>query len=300
MKWIYRTEHCTFRSQILRFCNIYGTIGTGDMMQTVDFFSLYTLNYNLDCVFAMRQNWKQKGFYNKNHPRSTGCLLYFVGCAGEYRENRRSFTVPKGSVVYIPEGSVYKTRFFDFDGGEVDTILIEFSLLRPDNERFNVADKITVVKKGRDALLHQLFVQAADEQSAAMVSTASMKAVIYQILNHLSRAQRQKKLRSKRFYPIAEGITYLETDPGQEKSIQEIAKMCFVSPATFRRLFKEYAGVSPVEYRIAARIEYAKNLLRLGTMTTTEVAREVGFEDPAYFCRIFKKRCGVSPGQYLK
>jgi len=270
----------------------------GDVMHKENFFSLYTLDYNLGSVFSMRQRWEQKGYFNMNTPRSTSCLLYFCGCSGEYREKSGRLSVPRGSVVYIPEGSVYKTRFMDFDDSGISTILIEFSLLMPNNEHFCAAEEITVLKHGQDMLLDKLFRFAADEQAAAMVSIASLKATLYQILNYLSRMQRQQKILSNRFLPIAKGIEYLETDICQEKSIKQIADMCYVSSAYFRRMFKEYAGVSPTEYRINRRMEYAKNLLRLGTMTTSEVASEVGFEDPAYFCRLFKKRCGTSPGKY--
>ena len=268
-------------------------------MDIVDFFSLYRLDYNLGSVFAMRQRWRQKGAFQMNVPRSTSCLLYFCGCTGVYRENGKRFFAPKGSVVYIPEGAVYKTSFTDFDDSPTDTILIEFRLLHPNNEHFCTSEKIAVLTQDSDVLLDKLFNLAADEQVSAVVSTASMKAIIYQVLNHLSRTHRHEKILSKQFSSIAKGIRYLEEDLQQEKTIQEISEMCYVSPAHFRRLFKEYAGVSPTEYRILSRIEYAKKLLSLGSMTTAEVSREVGFEDPAYFCRIFKKRCGVSPGQYM-
>jgi len=268
-------------------------------MDIVDFFSLYTLDYNLASVFAMRQRWRQKGIFQMNVPRTTSCLLYFCGCTGIYRENGKRFVAPKGSVVYIPEGAVYKTSFTDFGDGPTDTILIEFTLLHPNNEHFCTSEKIAVLEDVGDVLLDNLFSRAADEQVSPVVSTASLKATTYQVLNQLSRTRRHENILSNRFSSIAKGIDYLEGDFRQEKTIQEISEMCFVSPAHFRRLFKEYAGVSPTEYRIIARIEYAKKLLSLGSMTTAEISREVGFEDPAYFCRVFKKRCGVSPGQFM-
>lgn len=269
-------------------------------MDIVDFFSLYTLDYNLGSVFAMRQRWRQKGSFQMNVPRTTSCLLYFCGCAGIYRENGKRFVAPKGSVVYIPEGAVYKTAFTDFDDSPTDTILIEFGLRHANNnEHFCISDKIVVLEHGGGVLLDKLFNRAADEQVSPVVSAAALKSTAYQVLNQLSLTHRHENILSNRFSSIAKGIDYLEGDLRQEKTIQEISEMCYVSPAHFRRLFKEYAGVSPTEYRIISRIEYAKKLLSLGSMTTAEISREVGFEDPAYFCRIFKKRCGVSPGQYM-
>ncbi len=267
-------------------------------MKTVDLISLHTCDFHLGDVFAMRQRWRHRGFFLKPTPRRNGCLLWYCGCSGRYQTEGKTFVAPRGSVVYIPEGSVYKTDFFDFGEGEVDTVLVEFTLLLPDGEHFNAADRITILQREPDALMRSLFDRLVEEQAAATVSLAAMKASIYQLLDHLCRTGRRQAMFSPHFQAIAKGISYLECDPRQEKSIKELAEMCFVSTAYFRRLFKEYAGVTPVDYRIRSRMEYAKKLLRLGTMSTQEVAQEVGFDDPAYFCRIFKKRCGLSPGQY--
>lgn len=272
----------------------------GDDMKTIRFSALYTADFHLENVFAMRQKWRRKGFFEKATPRQTACLLWFCGCVGRYYTAGKCFTVPLGSVVYIPEGSVYKTDFIDFTEGETDTVLVEFSLLSAEGEYFNLAEEITVVQEEGDPLLFQWLEQLADAYTAHAVSLASIKALVYQIIDRLCRVNRQQNLLSPRFQTIASGISFLEKEHFREKSMKEIAEMCYVSPAYFRRLFKEYAGVTPMEYRLNARMEYAKKLLAIGAMNTGEVARAVGFEDPAYFCRVFKKRVGVSPGKYMQ
>ena len=246
----------------------------------------------------MRQQWRRRGYFNKPTPRQTACLLWYCGCSGRYHVNGRSMVAPRGAVVYIPEGSVYKTEFFDFGEEAADTVLIEFSLLTSEGEHFNAAEEITVLEYENDALLGHLFERVVEEHAAATVSVAALKASVYQVLDHLCRIGRAQTLLSPHFRSIAAGITYLESHPRGSKTVEELAQTCYVSSTYFRRLFKEYAGVTPAEYRINSRIEYAKKLLRLGTMTTAEVAHEAGFDDPAYFCRLFKKRCGVSPGQF--
>ena len=261
-------------------------------MRTENFSALYTLDYNLENSFAMCQRWVHPWF-QMSAPRKTSCLLYFRCFAAEYRTERNVISVPRGAVVYVPEGAVYTTHFTDFTDDKIDTILIEFSL-RKQNEPFVVTTDITILPYENEAWLADLFYLSTEESSPAAI-----KAITYQILNHLSLSQQHKKILSTHFRQIAKGIQYLESNPTQDKSLQEIANMCSVSTAYFRRLFKEYAGVTPSEYRITNRIEYAKRLLRLGTMTIAEVADKAGFEDPAYFCRIFKRRCGISPGKYI-
>ena len=268
-------------------------------MKTEGFSSLYTTDYNLTDLFAMRQHWKAKRSFTMHAPRRTAALLYFCGCGGRYCVKGKTFTVPKGAVVYIPQGSVYNTDFLEREGEGPDTVLVEFSLADPKGNHFEVEREITVLPSV-DPGTEQLFFETVEEQALAAYCPTALKSSVYRLVNRLARAERHRAAPHPRFRAIAAGIAYLETDPKQEKSMREVAEMCFVSDAYFRRLFKEYAGVTPMEYRLRARMEYAKQLLGSGGMTAAEVAAELGFADPAYFNRVFKKCCGIAPGTYRK
>ena len=203
-------------------------------------------------------------------------------------------------MLYIPEGAIYETNFFDCDESRVSTILIEFSLYLPDGNKFKASNELCVLKDNGNALIKDLFNEAADSYSSAVIAVSKIKSLIYNLLSDLSRGERQKSIDSRGFNTIARGISILENDLKNETSIKEIANLCHVSESTFRRMFREYTGKSPVEYRIEKRISYAKMLLKTGGMTIFEVSIETGFDDPAYFCRVFKKQTGITAGQYIK
>lgn len=92
----------------------------------------------------------------------------------------------------------------------------------------------------------------------------------------------------------------MENDIEQGKSIQEIAELCYVSAGYFRKLFKKYSGMSPIEYQTHIKIKNAKRLLQTHTMRIAEISDTLGFFDPAYFCKFFKKHTGDSPKEYAK
>ena len=268
-------------------------------MKTIPFYELYETDYNISSLFAMRQKWKENSVFKMAKPRPTSCFLYFGGCSAEYTlPDGRILEVEKGSVVYIPEGAVYETRFFDRVADTCACMLIEFSLFDSQGEHIAAADVITVLGQEHDPFRAELFSEAVTVFTAAVVSPSAMKAVVFRLLTEYSRRERRRDLRQRRFGSIAKGIAYLETETGSDRPIAEIAEMCHVSESTFRRLFKEYAGVSPVEFRINAQMEYAKKLLRDGSMSVSEVAFAVGFQDPAYFCRVFKRKSGQTPKQF--
>ena len=100
--------------------------------------------------------------------------------------------------------------------------------------------------------------------------------------------------------PSAPQGTTLQKDEKQTLSIEEIAKLCFVTPAYFRRIFREYSGMSPTEYRMRMKIERAKDLMERSEYSVAELSELLGYNDPSYFCRVFKKVTGMNPTDYRR
>ena len=74
-----------------------------------------------------------------------------------------------------------------------------------------------------------------------------------------------------------------------EKSVAELADMCYMSETYFRLLFKKIFGVSPMEYCISLKISNAKRFLKSGFYSVAEVSDMLGFKDSGYFNKVFKK-----------
>ena len=80
----------------------------------------------------------------------------------------------------------------------------------------------------------------------------------------------------------------------------DIAQMCNISEVYFRRLFREYSGMSPVKYRNEKRMQRAKNYLLHTTLSIGEIAHRLGFPDDSYFIKSFREKTGVTPSEYRK
>ena len=94
---------------------------------------------------------------------------------------------------------------------------------------------------------------------------------------------------------IKPGLTYLDHNFTADFSIEDLAKMCCLSVGSFRRLFSEYTGMSPVEYRNKLRIQKSVDLLKTKKYTVGEVAEAVGVDDIKYFSKLFKRYTGTTP-----
>ena len=78
-------------------------------------------------------------------------------------------------------------------------------------------------------------------------------------------------------------------------TIQKVAEDLGVSYSNFRKLFKEFTGLSPATYQQELRLMRAKELLSTTDLTVKEIAYRLNFESPDYFSAKFKAKMGCKP-----
>lgn len=68
----------------------------------------------------------------------------------------------------------------------------------------------------------------------------------------------------------------------------------------FSRIFKNYTGVTLVQYITKIKINYAKELLRSTAMTTLEISSLLNYESLSHFNHTFKSVTGKTPREFKK
>lgn len=81
-------------------------------------------------------------------------------------------------------------------------------------------------------------------------------------------------------------------------TIDEFAKLCNCSVATFKRKFTELYRESPAKYISLRKLKKASQLLQIKSKPVTDIAYECGFETVSNFNRAFKLHFGKTPSQY--
>ena len=94
--------------------------------------------------------------------------------------------------------------------------------------------------------------------------------------------------------------TLLQKHATSRLSTEEICQELNIGYEKFRKLFKEYMGLSPTQYMIQHRINLAKSLLLTSDSCIEALAYELGYVDPQTFSKQFKKFTGVSPIYFRK
>jgi AraC-like DNA-binding protein len=78
----------------------------------------------------------------------------------------------------------------------------------------------------------------------------------------------------------------------------ELAESVGMSYSNFRKQFRHFTGLSPVQYIIQLRIREAKSLLFQTNKSIKQIGSEIGFNSSYYFVRLFKSKVGVTPGAF--
>ncbi len=93
---------------------------------------------------------------------------------------------------------------------------------------------------------------------------------------------------------------YIRANFARNISVESMAEMMGMRPESFIRAFKKAFRVSPHSYLLEWRINEAKNLLLMSTLSIKEISVKVGFPNPAYFGMLFRRYTSMTPGEYRR
>lgn len=88
--------------------------------------------------------------------------------------------------------------------------------------------------------------------------------------------------------------TYLTT------KIQDIYGQYPVAKCRLIKEFKDYTGMTIVQYQKKQKLAYGAQLLANSDYQITQIAEILGFESLSHFLRIFKEEYGITPKEYRK
>jgi AraC-like DNA-binding protein len=81
---------------------------------------------------------------------------------------------------------------------------------------------------------------------------------------------------------------------------EDVAKKIGMGYSWYRRMFKEYTGVSPTQYQLQQKMMKAKELLTTTDKNISEIAYMLHFENIGMFSTFFRKKEGITPSEFRK
>ena len=270
-------------------------------MEMISFDKLYSTEFFVCEVLAKPQFWAVRGnTYNAlGNPKVSQTLLFFKNCSATITDSMGNvLKVEQNQLAYMAKGLEYFVQFHDTDPSREDTVVIHFQMTDRQGRDIYGADRPMVCVSNVDSSLSHSIELMVSECKNNMVCIPVLHGELYKILALICQKQKRRITRD-RYACIRPGIQMLEQD--SDLNLSQIAAKCGVSDCYFRRLFQQYSGESPMNFRQRLRIERAKQLLLSDEQyTVSEVAQELGFADVYHFSKTFKKYCGESPKKYVQ
>lgn len=99
---------------------------------------------------------------------------------------------------------------------------------------------------------------------------------------------------------IQRAIDFIETNLGNDISIDDIAREAAFSRWHFQIVFSSAVGETVKEYIRKRRLSNSLNLLKLTDQRLIDISLEAGFESQEAYTRAFKNQFGITPGEYRK
>ena len=93
---------------------------------------------------------------------------------------------------------------------------------------------------------------------------------------------------------------YINQNYMYELPLEKLASIAGYSKYHFSRIFKEYNGMSYIQYINSKRIKAAERLMADSSLPITEVAMQCGFSSLTTFNRAFRKAKGCTPTEFRK
>ena len=225
---------------------------------------------------------------HKNRPYH-GLVLNDADSVKDYVfDDGRVMRTEVNSLFYLPKHSSYYVKQYRSGG----CYAINFDA--------EICDRpFCIPFRNTESVLHS-FKAACDgwRSNSDQAALLAMRA-LYDGICRMQREEQRRYTSGRQLSLISPAIQEIDRSfTENELSVSRLASLCGISEVYFRRLFMNTFGISPKEYVIQKRMEYAKTLLSSGDFSVSEAAMLCGYAEPCHFSREFSKRVGVSPKQY--
>ena len=282
------------RVKVVRFLKFY----RGDKMIKDTFDSILNGNCMIKNIVVAKAVPIPKTYVYEKGSKMHDRLFYILdGCFFITEKGQDQIVATKGSLIFLPADTDYVSSWTIESNNKY--ISLNFSMYNNCNEDIHLYDKITLITQQKNDDVEDLLERINDiyitQQKYAELNLISY---FYRILLKVFKIEESKSLlNDNNFSDIYSAIMYLEDNYMRDVSTDDLAHICRMSVAKFRRVFKSYKNMSPMKYKMYMRIKHAKSMLESGLYMVSEVSELVGCVDSAHFNRLYKSFLGKNPSE---
>lgn len=220
-------------------------------------------------------------------------LIYITsGCPGKIYYEGGSQDIEPNDIIILPPDVKYR---FECDG-QFDCILIGFA-----NFDFDFHNAPAIFKDGGKSIGNLIYLMSnefdGNRFERSKMLNLLLNAVLITLCRQLKQNESKKNVETDNFNYI---LNFMKAHSHHGLNIVEVSKMSGLSYHRFRHRFKEINGISPQQYVIRQRLNYAKKMLETTNYTTSLIAEACDFHSVPQFITYFNKQEGMTPVKYRK
>ena len=237
-------------------------------------------------IYTVRRDKNYRYNYLNGRPKNAFVHIERGGIAYSFKKPKADDIVARdGDTVFFPRGAEHTSCYLE-NGTTIK--IIEFDTLTgslPDY--LTKPTKISVINISE--IINSFFISATTKSENHPFFCLSK---LYELLWLIDYQREHFPTKYKRLKPAIRDINnkYYEN-----QKASYYAELCSMSESGFRKMFREFTGVSPIEYRNDIRLSEAQKLLQSGEYNVSEVAEAMGFSNLSFFARLYKRKFGYTP-----
>jgi AraC-like DNA-binding protein len=125
--------------------------------------------------------------------------------------------------------------------------------------------------------------------------------LVIKLLGYIVAFEKQRDFSGKKVEEaIRRARFFMRENVAEEINLEKLAAEHNIGYSYFRKMFKQYTGISPRKYHLELKIMRAKEQLLASDKTIKEICYELGFQSEHYFSRFFKQKVGINPSDLRK
>ena len=148
------------------------------------------------------------------------------------------------------------------------------------------------VHSENEAMTYQFLLQNSNIQNSAFSEIQELKAP------ELEWGDLPTERELPKSSPIYPAVAYVHNHRQEMVTMNDMARLCHLSPSYFSRLFRREMGENFINYVNRIKVQWAKERLRSSNDSVVQIAQELGYMDSSYFISVFKKFEGTTPLAY--
>jgi CheY-like chemotaxis protein len=186
-------------------------------------------------------------------------------------------------------------------------VLVLLDLMMPELDGFGVLEALqgdaairstpVIVVTGQ--VLTEEDMQRLNQGVSSVLSKGMFTA--QETLEHISAVlERKRKPGAEIRRAVMKAMAFIQVHFADGISRSDVAAHVGLSERHLTRCFHQETGLTPITYLNRFRVQQAKELMRAGKTSITEIALDVGFSNSGYFTKVFRAETGLSPRAFIQ